>query len=219
VLFRSIITTGSNSIFTSAQFSLSNNIACTGKISTNNQVLGYANDTSNAPAFSWTDDSNTGMYHPAADALALVTGGAERMRVLSTGNIGIGTSNPSYRLHVDGSIYSTGDIIAFSDIRLKSHIIPIEDALDKLHQLNGYTFNTTLDDKRHTGLIAQEVLEVLPEAVYKDEAIDEGYYSVAYGNMAGLFVEAIKAIDMKYQQKMQYLQEQIDVLKALVGST
>jgi alpha-tubulin suppressor-like RCC1 family protein len=146
------------------------------------------------------------------------TASSARLNINSNGNVGIGTTTPSYKLHVDGSIYSTGDIIAFSDIRLKSHIIPIEDALDKLHQLNGYTFNTTIDDKRHTGLIAQEVLEVLPEAVYKDDTIDEGYYSVAYGNMAGLFVEAIKTIDMKYQKKIECLQEQIDNLKTLVGT-
>jgi len=74
--------------------------------------------------------------------------------------------------------------------------------LDKVCQLNGYTFDRTdvkydeltgEADKpvRQTGVIAQEVLEVLPEAVTGTE---ESHYSVAYGNMVGLLIEAIKEL-------------------------
>jgi hypothetical protein len=135
----------------------------------------------------------------------------------TSGFVGISTASPSYKLHVNGTIYATGDVICFSDKRLKSNITIIDSALSKLHKLNGYTFNLRNDDKTHTGLIAQELIEVLPEAVYKENKEDgEGYYSVAYGNMAGLFVEAIKELDNKYKKENEALREEIAQLRQLL---
>ena len=88
-----------------------------------------------------------------------------------------------------GSLYCYGNVTAYSDIRHKKDIIKLDDSLEKVCELNGYTYTRINDGKRYTGLIAQEVLEVLPEAVTEDE---KGEYAVAYGNMAGLFVEAMK---------------------------
>ena len=110
----------------------------------------------------------------------------------SGGNVGIGTTNPGYKLHVNGDIYATGNITGYSDKRAKSDIQKIENALDKIDKLNGYTF--TMNDKRYTGVIAQEVLPVLPEAVTGSE---ETHYAVAYGNMMGLIIEAIKELKEK----------------------
>jgi hypothetical protein len=106
-----------------------------------------------------------------------------------TGRVGVGTTTPSYPLHVIGNIYGTGNITAYSDKRAKSDIVKIENALDKIDQLNGYTY--TMNNERYTGLIAQEVLPVLPEAVVGSE---ETSYAIAYGNMMGLVIEAIKEL-------------------------
>ena len=126
-------------------------------------------------------------------AMALSTRGwlnvAERIKV---GGGQTDTGAASYPLHVIGDIYATGNIIAYSDKRAKKDINKIENALDKIGQLNGYTY--TMNDKRYTGLIAQEVLEVLPEAVIGSE---ETNYALAYGNMMGLIVEAIKELKEK----------------------
>ena len=103
--------------------------------------------------------------------------------------IGINKTNPGEALEVTGNILVSGDVTAFSDRRLKSKIERIEGALDKVCALGGYTF--TMNDKPSTGLIAQEVLEVLPEAVHGSE---ETQYSLAYGNMIGLLVEAVKEL-------------------------
>jgi hypothetical protein len=145
------------------------------------------------------------------------------------GRIGIGTKNPSssYKCHVGGSLLADGDVVGFSDIRLKSNIKIIDNALVKLHSINGYTFNIKADDRKHTGLIAQEVKEVLPEAVHdsKNDDGSDGYLSLAYGNMAGLFVEAIKEVDNKYkthistlQQQVSSLQQELSELKQMVQS-
>ncbi len=91
-------------------------------------------------------------------------------------------------------------VTATSDIRLKSNIEKIENSLEKIDKLNGYTF--TMNDKQMTGLVAQEVLDVLPEAVVGSE--DE-HYSLAYGNMVGLLVEGIKEL----KKEVAELKEQL----------
>ena len=73
-----------------------------------------------------------------------------------------------------------------SDSRLKSDIEKIGNALDKVNNLSGYTF--VKNGQRSTGVIAQEIQQVLPEAVQEKD----GYLSVAYGNLIGLLIEAIK---------------------------
>ena len=114
-----------------------------------------------------------------------------------TGRVGIGSTVPSYDLDVDGDIYSTGNITAFSDLRGKDNITRIEDALDKLSTLSGYTYNLKTSGERSTGLIAQEVLKILPEAVVGSE---ETNYALSYGNMMGLVVEAIKDLKREIEE-------------------
>jgi hypothetical protein len=67
-------------------------------------VSGLANEvpagSAGAPAIYPTGDSNTGIFFPAADTIAFSEGGAESMRIDASGNVGIGTSSPSTRLHV-----------------------------------------------------------------------------------------------------------------------
>ena len=85
---------------------------------------------------------------------------------------------------------SASILTATSDIRVKTNIKKIDNALEKVLQLRGVTYDRTdIDVSRQTGVIAQEVLKVLPEAVTGSE---ETQYAVAYGNMVGLLIEAIK---------------------------
>ena len=107
----------------------------------------------------------------------------------NSGNVGIGLTNPTSKLHVDGNIYATGNVTAYSDKRTKTNLQIIDDALNKVSNLNGYTYEK--DGTKYTGLVAQEVLEVLPEAVVGNE---EDGYALAYGNMVGILVEAIKEL-------------------------
>jgi hypothetical protein len=62
-----------------------------------------------APAYSASGDTNTGIFFPAADTIAFAEGGAEAMRIDSSGNVGIGTDSPSGKLQVDGASYFYGD--------------------------------------------------------------------------------------------------------------
>ena len=118
--------------------------------------------------------------------------------------LGIGITNPSEKLHVSGNILATGNITANSDISLKDNITPIPNALDKVLQIRGVTYNRNdiEDNPKHAGVIAQEVEKVLPEVVSEGK---DGIKSVAYGNMVSLLIEAIKE-----------QQEQIDELKKML---
>lgn len=127
-------------------------------------------------------------YNHPSDSLSIVVNTSERIRILSGGNVGIGTATPGEKLEVAGNIKAV-DFNSTSDIRLKSDIVRIENALDKIEQLSGYTFTYNQTNQRATGVIAQEVQKVLPEAVSGEDML-----SVSYGNMVGLLIEAIKEL-------------------------
>jgi hypothetical protein len=102
--------------------------------------------------------------------------------------------NNAYSFYGQGAIYTSGNITAFSDIRSKENISTIEDGLSKTLTLNGVLYTDKSTQQRRTGLIAQDVLAVLPEAVSTNA---DGYYSLAYGNLVGLLVQAIKELNAK----------------------
>ena len=120
--------------------------------------------------------------------------------------IGTSTTSSSYKMYVNGAIYSTGNICAYSDVRKKENIETIDNALNKVNKMRGVYYNRTDDEnkKKQTGVIAQEMEQVLPEVVNYAADVDE--YSVAYGNIVGVLIEAIK------EQQLQ-----IDELKALLN--
>lgn len=92
-----------------------------------------------------------------------------------------------------GHFTATGNVTAYSDVRVKTNFETIKDALDKVCRLNGLTFDRTDNPKvgRQAGLIAQQVQEVLPEAVTE---LENGHLAVAYGNLMSILVEAIKEL-------------------------
>ncbi len=104
-----------------------------------------------------------------------------------------------------GDLTATGNVIAYSDVSIKDDIEVIENAIEKLNKIRGVTFvrkDLADKEKRHAGVIAQEIEQVLPEVVGQSE---DGIKTVSYGNIVALLIEAIKE-----QQK------QIDELKKKV---
>ena len=77
----------------------------TGKIYGDTQILGNSNDSQTVPSFAFKEDSNTGIFHPSNDTLGFTTAGNEKMRIDTIGNVGIGTSNASYKLDVVGDVH------------------------------------------------------------------------------------------------------------------
>ena len=142
-------------------------------------------------------------------------------------NVGIGTSTPLAKLHIRpamnessaviiegdvdiGSMGTTytltvnGETITSSDIRGKTAISNIRpsNALDIVTKLQGVRFNRYGSTKRNIGLLAQQVQNFLPEAVYEN---NEGFLGISYGNIVGVLIEAIKA------QQIQLLDHQITI--------
>ena len=131
------------------------------------------------------------------------------MWLSTSANVGIGQTSPAYKLDVTGTIRATGDVIAYSDRRVKQDIVTLENSVDLVKKLRGVSYKKIGEDDQKIGVIAQEILEVLPQVVSKDE---NGMYSVAYGNMAGLFIEAIK----EQQAHIETLEERIQKLEQLL---
>ena len=103
----------------------------------------------------------------------------------------------SGNLTVTGAIVANGNVTAYSDRKLKANITKIENALDKICSIGGYTFDMLGTGQRQTGVIAQELEKVLPEAVVKN---DNGYLSVDYGRVVGLLIEGIKELKEEIQE-------------------
>tara|TARA_B100000073_G_scaffold133041_1_gene109007 strand:+ start:280 stop:636 length:357 start_codon:yes stop_codon:yes gene_type:complete len=115
-----------------------------------------------------------------------------------------GVSYNGSTFSVTGSITATGNVTAYSDVKLKENIEIIDDALDKVSSLRGVTFTRTDTGLKQTGVIAQEVEKVLPEAVELD---DDGIKSVAYGNLVGILIEAIKDLRSEVEELKKKIKE------------
>jgi hypothetical protein len=111
---------------------------------------------------------------------------------LTVQNGGMTIKNGDFSVN-SGAITASGNITAFSDIRIKENIQNIDSALDKIMKLRGvyYTKKGEENPKRKIGVIAQEVEEILPEVVFTDESSNKNK-SVDYGNIIALLIEGIK---------------------------
>jgi hypothetical protein len=138
------------------------------------------------------------VYGPVTDySLKMQMDAASTGRGFTWGREGIAPiaalNSTSGNMSIAGAFVAGGDVTAFSDIRIKKNIEVIPDALAKVEQLRGVTFDRrdAPDQPRATGVIAQELQAVLPEAVRETE---DGMLTVAYGNTVGLLIEAIKEL-------------------------
>jgi hypothetical protein len=147
---------------------------------------------------------NGGMYYESAGRWA---------SYYSYGNnswgFGSSSTSGSYIIYATGAIYSTGNIVAYSDVRKKENIVTVDNALEKVNNLRGVYYNRIDDETktRQIGVIAQEINTVIPEVVTHAKDVDE--YGVSYGNLAGLFIEALK----EQTNIINNLKAEIDELK------
>ena len=109
---------------------------------------------------------------------------------------------------ISADLNVTGDITAFytSDERLKDNVTPIDDPLAKVLSISGNTYDWNEKSGKSgddVGVIAQEVLEVLPQAV---TTRDNGYLAVDYQRIVPLLVEAVKELSARVQDLEQNYQ-------------
>ena len=142
-----------------------------------------------------TGNTHDYTFYDASHGIRWYTSGSEEMRLENDGD-----------LHVDGDIiaYST----TVSDIRLKKDLQIIQNPLDIINEINGYTFTYKKDDKKSAGVVAQEVEKVFPQAVIekglpfssKDEENPDNYKTVEYDQIVGLLVQAVKELTDKVKK-------------------
>lgn len=144
----------------------------------------------------------------------------------SNGNVGIGTQTPAYPLDVAGQAHATGFPVS-SDMRFKTDIQPVQNALSKILRLNGVYFKwnrlhrETLKRSntrtRQVGLIAQQVKEVLPEVVseWADKGADD-YLAVDYNRLVAVLIEAMKEQQEQFKSEYDTLRTQIQELKQTI---
>jgi hypothetical protein len=200
-----------------------------------NQSVSYANNAGNVSSISgavngnytWTainyfrSNRNTSSDSPPLQAFSdnasgaimsfhrggyyAVNFGLDSDNVMRIG--GWSASANRWQLDMSGNMTVAGDVTAYSDARVKENVQTIVQALDKVLQLRGVSYNRTDSDDKKTkiGVIAQETLVVVPEVVNQDNA---GMYNVSYGNLAGLFIEAFK----EQQKQIEDLKLKLDAL-------
>jgi hypothetical protein len=140
----------------------------------------------------YTGNSNDYIHYDTDVGMRFYTNSGEDMRLTDGGD-----------LHVDANIigYST----TISDQRLKGNINKIENALDKVMQINGYTFTYNHDGKQSAGVIAQEVENIMPSAVQSTNLVfnednDVEFKTVQYDQLHGLLIEAIKELKAQIEE-------------------
>ena len=175
-----------------------------GDLSGNVSIDGSQNVTLNAEV---TNDSHThdGRYYTESesDSRFINTDGDTMTGILTIGTV----AGEAGTLNITGDIVATGDVTAFSDRRFKHNVVQIDNALEKVKALRGVSFEK--DNRMSIGVIAQEVEEVIPEVVHTN---DEGLKSVAYGNIVGVLIEAIKEQNLKIEE----LKQEIDKLNGKI---
>jgi len=170
-------------------------------ISLNCNVAGTTYNTNLNNALAAIDSAHSGTTAPTLNVVAgkmwLDTSTASPvLKINSSGWKSLFTLNATT---VDMSINTiTGvNINTTSDERLKTNIEPLSAATEKLLQLEGVSYNLKESGEASIGLIAQEVEKVIPEVVSTNE---EGYKSIAYGNLVALLIETVKEQNKRIEE-------------------
>ena len=209
--WKKLITSGSdasiNDLTLSGDFIAGNNsvkvLASNGRVGINTLSPGHKLTVAGNASF------NEYLYHNG-DTDTHVRFQADQVDISAGGNV---YSYDGSNLDVTGGVRATGDVVAFysSDKRLKDNIVRIENPLEKVGKIGGYTYDW--NDKQDTyevgskdfGVIAQEIQEVLPELVTER---DNGFLAVKYEKIVPLLIESIKEL----KQEVDEIKQKCDCL-------
>jgi hypothetical protein len=205
----------SETIYTDADISYNPNtnlLKVGGAVRVGNANLSSGGDYAHLATYEYYNGSSWVYQSATAGGLYQITGQAHNWYKHN----GSGTHTTLLTLDSSGNLVATANITAYSDIKLKENINTIQNALDKTLKLRGVTFTRKdiPEEGFQIGLIAQEVEEIIPEAVRVSktetpEGTANETKTVAYGNMIGLLIEAVK----DQQKIIEKLEKRIEDLE------
>jgi len=198
-----------------------------------------AGSTSSQSGLFFYDGSIPGgmRYNFSTDDLSIFTAGTARLMINSSGNVGIGTTNPQHKVHVSGNVYTsgntytagkvgvgttspgwevhvvgdiayTGDVYDISDSRLKENITPLRNAIEKVSSLCGIYFNNKGESPSKREVgVIAQDVEAVLPEVVSEN--NEGYKVVAYSKLTALLIEAVK----EQQKQIESLEQRIENLE------
>jgi len=140
----------------------------------------------------------------------------EGIFIHESARVGIGTTTPNYRLHINGTTYCNAGVWTGSDKRWKKNIEPLENVLDKMNSLQGVRYEWKTDEfpdqgftnEAQIGLVAQDVERVMPELVHTDQ---KGFKAVSYDKLSAVLIEAVK----EQQVTIEALSEQLNKMEKI----
>ena len=208
-----------------------------------NNIVSVVNDEAFDPLFSLYDCSevvwNMALDNDDANKFKIASGGSwnnlaggTRLTIQTNGNVGIGTTSPNYKLHVEGTAYATGAAGSLSDYRHKTNISDLSfDALDVVNELHPVTFEWKEPqdigmEGLQLGFIAQEIEEVIPEAVLTQNN-DEQTKGLKYNALIPILTKAtqelvaendsLKAEIKALKTENETIRQEIEKIKAIIG--
>jgi hypothetical protein len=148
--------------------------------------VSFAPGSATSPSMFFIGDNQTGFFSPTSGQFTIVSTGASVLNV-----------NPS-GIRVTGIATAT-DFDALSDENYKENVITVNNALNKVEQLRGVSFDWKDNGRSSYGVIAQELQKVLPELVHGEDP-----KTVNYNGIIGVLIEAVKELSEEVKELKRY---------------
>jgi hypothetical protein len=120
---------------------------------------------------------------------------SNKFKIANSGTYSL-SSGTAITVDGSGNLTAAGNVTAYSDARLKKNVSTIDNALALVEKMRGVRYDRIDSGKAGIGVIAQEMQEVVPEVVHEGEE----HLSVAYGNLVGVLIEAVKELSARVKE-------------------
>ena len=163
-------------------------------------VYGGATATSRQVIISPNSNSYNGMLSflrtgTTVWSLGIDQADSNKFKIANSGTYSL-SSGTAITVDGSGNLTAAGNVTAYSDARLKKNVSTIDNALALVEKMRGVRYERIDSGKAGVGVIAQEMQEVMPEVVHEGEE----HLSVAYGNLVGVLIEAVKELSARVKE-------------------